>query len=297
MVHCGEGVKLKGNNMGNAASGKARDVVRKGASRVQSLNSNQTRADAIAAWERSRPPPADASSRSTNRDEYSPTRGHDQSSPPLTGSVPEMPADLIKFLNDAGPLERQVDKELTSSKVYEALKDDRAREEQAKEANRRVRKRVPIMSSYKELAENNSNSDVDDGTTTERTTNFSTREQAPGGFGVTREEFYRILNGLDSVDVDSPDWKRRVESEYDQLINFKPEKNKKSFDRLKDRALLEDSLRLIGIPTIMKDADEDYIGVWKKRVDEVKHSGGMKLAREDSVRFIMLAEMPPKSEK
>ncbi|EJK60833.1 hypothetical protein THAOC_18753, partial [Thalassiosira oceanica] len=41
----------------------------------------------------------------------------------MTGSVPEMPDDLIKFLNDAGPLERQVDKELTSSKVYETLKD------------------------------------------------------------------------------------------------------------------------------------------------------------------------------
>mmetsp|Transcript_4701 Transcript_4701/g.10499 ORF Transcript_4701/g.10499 Transcript_4701/m.10499 type:complete len:290 (-) Transcript_4701:97-966(-) len=289
--------------MGNAASGKARDVARKGAARVQSLNSNQTRADALAAWEeRSRPPPpVDASSsRSTRRDEYSPTRGHDPSSPPMTGSVPEMPDDLIKFLNDAGPLERQVDKELTSSKVYETLKDDRAREQQTKEANRRVRKRVPIMSSYKDLAENNSSNQMsvmDDGTTTERTTNFSTREQAPGGFGVKREDLYRILNALDSAKVDSPEWNRRVESEYDDLINFEPDKNKKTFDRLKDRALLEDSLRMIGIPAIMKDVDGDYIGVWKKRVDELKHSGGMKLAREDSVRLIMLSETPPKSEK
>ena len=288
--------------MGNAVSGKARDVARRGAARVQSWNSNQTRDDAIAAWERSRPPPVDASSRSTSGDEYSPTRGRqDRSTPPATESVPEMPADLLKFLNDAGPLERQVDKELTSSKVYETLKDDRAREEQTKEANRRVRKRVPIMSSYKDLAENNSNSNqmsvVDDGTTTERTTNFSTRERAPDGFGVTREDFYRILNGLDSINLDSLEWKRRVESECDQLVDFEPEKNKKTFDRLKDRALLENSLRLIGIPAIMKDADGDYIGVWKKKVDEVKHSGGMKLARDDSVRFIMLGETPPKSEK
>lgn len=66
------------------------------------------------------------------------------------GSAPEsqgteMSEDLLKFLNEAGPLERRVVKEFTSPKVYDALNDEEEeRRLREKEAGLRRRRRMPL---------------------------------------------------------------------------------------------------------------------------------------------------------
>jgi len=193
-----------------------------------------------------------------------------------------MPADLIKFLNDAGPLERSVDKELTSTKVYDALvTDENAREEQAKKANLRVRRKMPIMAQF---------GDDGEGTMTERSTNFSTvdRSGLPVGLGVTREQLFQMSENVKELKADSPAWKEAIEAGYERVSNNVDKSE--NLDQLKNMALFEDSLRYIGVPAIMKDNEDDLIGVWHFKVDELKHSSGLKLVPENSIHFAMQNE-------
>src|SRR5210317_569172 len=100
--------------MGQAAS-KAKEAAKRAASDPrfsQAIQAQQTRAAAESQWKRK------ASAANKPGGEYSPTRGHNNqpstsTATTTTETMPEMPADLIKFLNDAGPLKRTVDKELT----------------------------------------------------------------------------------------------------------------------------------------------------------------------------------------
>jgi len=207
--------------------------------------------------------------------------------------MPEMPPDLIKFLNDAGPLQRTVDKELTSSKVYDALvKDENVREEQAKEANKRVRRRMPIMSSHDGKEDGYNDAGENDGTMTERTTNFSTTDLSKGahmkGLRVAREDLFRLSVRLDGLKVDTPDWKKVMEDEYKGIAKGASET--KNFDQLKDKTLFENSLRFIGVPVLMKDTEGDIIGLWRHKSDDMELGSGLVPVPERSIRFVMLSE-------
>lgn len=312
--------------MGQAASkaSKATEAAKRAAAPhiSQTIKTNQTRAAAEAEWNRFT---AEAAAASTSKNhsvgEYSPTRGMttgggaggDDDDAPT--NMPEMPPDLIQFLNDAGPLQRTVDKDLTSSKVYDALvSDENAREEQAKQANLRVRRKMPIVSHAGHDAEQqpllhdvNKNSDniMNDGTMTERTTNFSTRDRSSEHskrLGITREELFQLSKRVRGMEVDSNEWKGFIESEYGRIANGNDGASlsstsgkqempkKKNFDQLQDMILFENSLKYIGVPELMVDADGDLIGTWHHRADEMKHSSGLKIVPEGSAVFIMESE-------
>lgn len=286
--------------MGQAAS-KATEAVKRVAPRIsQTIQTQRTRAAAEAEWKRS----SAASTQQTGAGDYSPTRGQQHTTSAdvdAASSMPEMPPDLIKFLNDAGPLQRTVDKERTSAKVYDTLvSDENARDEQARQANMRVRRKMPIMSSYTSSDGN----DVVDGTMTERTTNFSTKDrdhQSTKRLGVTREDLFQLSNVLRGCggEVGSSQWRGVVESEYEGIVARKnsselTKKNKtsttKNFDQLQDKALFENCLKYIGTPVLMIDSDGDIIGTWPQKAEEVKHSSGLKLVPENSYEFIMKSE-------
>ena len=310
--------------MGQAAS-KATEAAKRAAAAAphisQTIKTNQTRAAAEAEWNRFTAEAAAAStSKNHSEGEYSPTRGMttgggagDDDDDDAPTNMPEMPPDLIQFLNDAGPLQRTVDKDLTSSKVYEALvSDENAREEQAKQANLRVRRKMPIVSHAGHNTEQqpllhdvNKNSDINDGTMTERTTNFSTRDRSSEHskrLGVTREELFQLSKRVRDMEVDSTEWKGFIESEYGRIANGNDGASlsstagklempkKKNFDQLQDMILFENSLKYIGVPELMVDSDGDYIGTWHHRADEMKHSSGLKIVPEGSAVFIMESE-------
>ncbi|KAL3778525.1 hypothetical protein ACHAW5_003723 [Stephanodiscus triporus] len=255
------------------------------------------------------------------------------------GVVPELPPDLLKFLNDAGPLRRVVDRELTSPRVYDALSSpgkagDGIRDEHARMANSRIRRRMPLVRRDGEGGterEKEKLEEEDDGTTTERTTNFSKVDRSSSlslssrGLGVTREDYYRILStlgggmggGSETMEVGSTEWKGAVDDEYERMVSdaasaaqrasgtddaAKNDEEKeeegegrkgrrsKTFDELRDAALFEDSLRYIGVPVLMRDDEGDIIGMWHHRVDDVRHSTGLKVVPEGSVQFVMRNE-------
>jgi glutaredoxin-related protein len=290
--------------MGQAAS-KAKEAVSRAANRgSKAIQAQRTRAAAEAEWKKQSGGGGEYSG-----GEYSPTRGHNQIiDNNANEKMPEMPPDLIKFLNDAGPLKRTVDKELTSAKVYDALvTDEKTREEHTKQANLRVRRRMPIVS-YKdhddlikndERRNNNkirgvADDDVDDGTMTTRTTNFSTRDRSTNAveFGLDRMEMFRLALKLKEFKVNSTQWKEEVEKEFQQIRRKKILSSKgdmKDFGQLKDFALFENSMRYIGVPVLMKDEENDIIGVKSERVEDLRFTG-LKEVPEEKFIFVMKAE-------
>ena len=249
--------------------------------------------------------------------EYSPTRGHNQqhnNTTITTGEkIPEMPPELIKFLNDAGPLKRTVDKELTSSKVYDALvADEKTREEHTRQANLRVRRKMPLVSynDHDKLIRNDERRnnkymdaapavdeecDGDDGTMTTRTTNFSTRDisaSTKSDFGLDRMEIFQLALKLKEIKVNSSKWKEELENEFKQIRRKKMLSSKgdtKDFGQLKDFALFENSMRYIGVPVLMKDTEDDIVGVPSHKVEDLRFSG-LKEVPDEKVIFVMKAE-------
>jgi hypothetical protein len=67
-------------------------------------------------------------------------------------------------------------------------------------------------------------------------------------------------------------------------------KRSRTFDELRDAALLEDSLRYIGLPVLMRDAEGDLIGVWHHKADDMRHSSGLRVVSDGNVQFVMLKE-------
>ena len=223
--------------------------------------------------------------------------------------------DLIKFLQSTGPLERSIDKERTSPKVYESLmSDDKAQEDQAKKANERVRKRVPIMSGEGRSVnasgldaviggvnagdlKNSGDEQVgvlnpeEDGTMTTRTTNFSTVDRSNlDSFGVSRRNLFDLSMKLQKMQSDSEEWKKIVGQEYNNLLSKEVSKSEEQTN--KELALLTDTMRYIRIPAFMRDTgdtEEEVIGIAPDRIEGLKMSG-LKLPKEKSLQLVMLDE-------
>jgi len=278
--------------MGQAVS-KATSAVKRAAATTRQQQAQRTRSAAEAEWKKSSA--ATTSTHNHSSQEYAPTRGEPSTPVSSTAntnddidtSQMEMPPDLIKFLNDAGPLQRTLDKDRTSSKVYDSLlSNENERQEQAKQANTRVRKKMPIISAVKDTTNG------DDGTMVERSTNFSTTDRTSRildestRFGVTREDLYNINEKLKGVtNVDSEEWKKIIQDEYESIIAKNVDSSSKS-DDLKDLIPFENCMRYIGVPVIMKDNEGDIIGVWPSTVEDVKHSSGLKVVPPMNVVFI-----------
>lgn len=221
--------------------------------------------------------------------------------------------DLINFLNQSGPLHRTIDKDRTSPKVYDTLMaDEKARDEQAKKANERVRRRMPIMGNGRGAASGldalvggpssgeaaGTVGDAEDGSMTMRTTNFSTvdRSNIFEGFGVNRRTLFDISTKLNGINSSNEEWKNLISREYLSLLSKeKQQPNSSARTRSQsqmdqDLALLQNALKYISLPVLMRDAEEDVIGTFEEKVKELQFVSGMRVAREGSLEFVLVNE-------
>ena len=197
----------------------------------------------------------------------------------------EMPDDLIKFLNDAGPLERKVDKELTSPKVYDSLLEEEEVRKQQQDSNRQRRRRMmPMMG---EGDGNNTDVDVDvdsmskeklDGTTVSRTTNFSTvkKEEKETEIRLDDNQLFHLLSKLQTGMI-TPD--AYVEENKNEAMTVEQiEENVK---------ILQDMLVNTSIPTLMQDDDKSYVGAWhtEDRIENLKLMGVRMAGNEVQLSF------------
>jgi hypothetical protein len=152
---------------------------------------------------------------------------------PPTAVYPEMPPEMIKFLQDVGPL-RKPDDDNTPVKAAIKKKPPRNWNEGAfasdpKRGSDPTRRVEPMP-----LAENIPGFD------TNRTTNFSYKEEVLQDGQLVIEDFYRLL------------------ARPDQLLF--PESPKE---------LLQQSYHFLHLPVILRDTDDTLVGAFPDRVDDL----------------------------
>lgn len=132
-----------------------------------------------------------------------------------------------------------------------------------------------------------------DGSMTMRTTNFSTADRSKRieSFGVDRKILFDLSTKLDGVKSNSEEWKKIIGQEF-KLLLTKDHVYKSEEQMEADLALLQDTMKYISVPVLMRDsgdADQDVIGIPSDRVQHLKMSG-LKVAKENSLQFVILDE-------
>mmetsp|Transcript_29047 Transcript_29047/g.44326 ORF Transcript_29047/g.44326 Transcript_29047/m.44326 type:complete len:316 (+) Transcript_29047:113-1060(+) len=177
----------------------------------------------------------------------------------------EMPEDLISFLNEAGPLERKVDKEFTSPKVYDSLLEEEEQRRQQQQADNQRRRRIMPMMEREESGQEGSVDARMDGSTVSRTTNFSTsKKKEETEFTMTDEDLYKLLSDLQSGLVTTDQFLLNKQKKVQNLSAVADEQEKEYVD------LIENMQRFNGIPTLMQDTDKSLVGAWSDQVEQLK---------------------------
>ena len=173
------------------------------------------------------------------------------------------------------------------------MQDENARDEQTKKANARVRRRMPIMGGDA-VGEGGG---IDDGSMTVRTTNFSITDRGTvvEGFGLNRRALFDLALKLDGVKSNDDLRKKCVREEFNLLVSKEidlptsPSVGKSEEQLENDLALLENTMRYISVPVLMRDTDGDIVGTWSHKVEDLKFSG-LRMAQEKSLQFVLLDE-------
>lgn len=208
------------------------------------------------------------------------------------GDAPtEMPEDLLKFIND-NPLEKQVDRELTSPKVYDSLVEDGdgAGQQQQRTPRTRTRRTMPLAESMIEDLPDDVSSDIAGATGVQRTTNFSTANMEGDDddkldrlLRMTDKDLAGLLRQYGATDGDnstasaakhdesknphSIEAKRMDAESY--LANKVPP-GLSDERRVEHTSLVANALLCNGMPSLMKDVDSDFVGVWSGRVRDME---------------------------
>ena len=174
----------------------------------------------------------------------------------------EMPQDLIQFLQDMGPVERKVTKGPRLRKHHQ-----QEEQEELRQLEGRQKRDMPIMEDTRFM--------------TSRTTNFSRRKEEEDAFArLTGRELYQLLqDGNKETNVES----------LVQMSNADNEE-KKVYTKL-----LQNTLKYLQIPVIMKDTDDTYVGVWPDKVDDMTKMK-LKQVPDSEVRILLSVQDPGEQE-
>lgn len=177
----------------------------------------------------------------------------------------EMPDDLLKFLNEKGPVTKNVDKTLTSPKVYESLQEEEEqRRQQNQQQNQRRRRRMPIMGDM-EIASGEES--VRDGTTVEKTTNFSTavKNVNEAELRMTDREIFDLVSNLNAGIVEP---ERFVMDKLKSNVSEDDPQTKENIE------LIKNVMKYYAIPILMQDTDKSIVGAWNgENVNDLKKLG------------------------
>jgi len=179
----------------------------------------------------------------------------------------EIPDDLLKFLNDAGPASQTIDKELTSPRVRD-MKEDERKSHQNQSNKLRKRRKMPMV-------ENLGEGTPSDGLTTERTTSFSTtvRDKNESHTRFSHFEVFEMLkkSQFKNAEVIS---KERLESIANSQLEEHVILNGSNpiitdSQKVESTRLLLNVIKYNGSPVLMEDTDKSLVGAWSDRVEEL----------------------------
>lgn len=187
----------------------------------------------------------------------------------------EMPADLLKFIQDVGPARQSVDKDFTAPRLLE--KDNESELAKTESARKVTRERIkmPLMGE-----------DTDFMTT--RNTNFSkksTQADPAETFGLSNLQLYQLLaqNGQSGKDHSES-----IESFYDSVVSETQADGSAWTDEEKEahKQLLKDARNAIEIPILRMDTDGNFLGLYAEDVPgpEVK---SIEVIPENKVKLVL----------
>lgn len=189
----------------------------------------------------------------------------------------EMPSDLLKFLNDTGPVTKKVDKDFTSPKVYESLQTEEEQRRQEEQQQRQRRRRVMQMIGD----ESPKTEALSDGTTVEKTTNFSTavKEINHTEMRFTDQEMFDLVQNLNAGTVETTRFVKGYLNNKTQPINDE--------QQVQHKIDLIESLKIFyAVPVLMQDTDKSIIGAWNGDNISTLKMNGIKMASEN-IRLLM----------
>jgi hypothetical protein len=193
----------------------------------------------------------------------------------------EMPDDLVKFLVDVGPVgKKKEDKKENINNKLHAMQVKSSPAASSTKDNARVNPRQPnsipidqetgkAVESSPRVREEMPLAKNIGGFNTTRTTSFSYKQESENDrdFGVGDVlDIYDLVvrkHTLSSID-------EAVESFYQDRIKDRDVKWTDE-EQKGHRELLQQALKYVEIPIIMKDTDDSYVGAWPERVEELKH--------------------------
>jgi len=169
----------------------------------------------------------------------------------------EMPPELIKFLQDVGPLERTVNPEMTSKRVREH-EEELNELMQKSQAAQRKQTSMPLVQGIT----------GDDSFTSTKTTSFSTDTplaEDEDDLGMTDLEIYKLLK---RQQTSKDDVEKLVNDIYQEQIRERSDTSTLVDDdeRRAHLELTRSTLQHIDIPLIYKDTDDSYVGAWPDQV-------------------------------
>ncbi|CAB9524418.1 expressed unknown protein [Seminavis robusta] len=177
----------------------------------------------------------------------------------------ELAPDLLKFLQDAGPLEKKVNKELTSPRILKELEQEKGEESEKLHRFEAAQRRRDDM----RLVDNI------EGFSTPRTTNFFTSStlEEEKDFGLTDLDLYEMLKQQKDPEqyhtekVSGAEWSKEEIQQQQQL--------------------LKDTLDSIALPVVVKDTDMQYVGLYQKELDKEFAHQKVDIVDESRVKLVV----------
>lgn len=170
----------------------------------------------------------------------------------------EMPEELLNFLNDMGPVKRSVDKSLTSSRILKKI-DDEGEDNVMKSMEEEQRKKQRQLWSTHTVALTANIPDDDKNNNVEVNNKHASRLSADSGL--------KSEHGPEEEETASYTY------DEEELTNVL----KKSLEGEKgenvDNIELQNALGFLSFPVIMRDTDDELVGAWPNRVEDLKKIG------------------------
>lgn len=181
---------------------------------------------------------------------------------------------MIDFLNDIGPLERKVSKDMTSEKVYESLLDEEEQKrQQLEQARQRKRRRMPMMESQNPTE----GEEQIEAMTVERTTNFSqaVRETKENGLCLSDKELFDLVLALKE--------NKTTASEY---LSHRIQHNEMNDNDRNENIKLLDNIKLYNeVPILMQDTDKSLVGVARPNIENLKLANVRMAPKDVTLRY------------
>lgn len=198
-----------------------------------------------------------------------------RSGAPKSQQTPELAPDLLKFLQDVGPLEKRINKEMSSPRLVNELEKGQGGEDTEKkhrlEAARRNRDEMNLV-------------DQIDGYSTPRTTNFFTTSvvEDEADFGLTDLELYDFLKRATKQEPKfcSTYHKERLEA-MESATPWTDE------EKQEQEKLLSDAMKYLSLPVIVKDDDSSFIGMPQKELDKEFAYQKLDVVAESRVKLVL----------